>query len=292
MILSVGEILVDRIVKEDGVADHVGGAPFNVAVNAYRQGAESYFYGKVGYDDEGTFVIEEGEKYLPYGCLISRTKEKKTTVALVTLSDGERSFRFLREGTADYDLHKEDFLLEGIAVPDILHLGTLMLNTAEGREFSAYVVEQCAEKDIVLSVDANFRDDLFATKEERNEIFLPVLRSADILKLSEDELYDITGVEGMEEGIKSFCPKGYAFVTCGSKGSFAYHRDIGLVHKESEPIVPIDTTGAGDAFFGAVLARMEYCIRKGIEIDEKVLLQVLAEGNEAGKTATQKEGAV
>lgn len=292
MILSVGEILVDRIQTGATIVSHIGGAPFNVAVNAYRRGAEVKFYGAVGQDADGLFIKDEAEKYLPERSILKVIPERKTTVAMVTLDDGERNFRFLRECAADYalspDLNFSDF--SGLK---ILHLGTLMLNKESGRQFARFIVDKCKEEKVVLSVDANFRDDLFKNKEERNAVMLPILKSADIVKFSDDEILDITGKEGVEEAILAFAPKDYIFVTCGKHGSIAWQRELGFVYCQSTPAeTVVDTTGAGDAYFGTVLALLDGFITAGNEIDKDTLRQVMAEGNEAGKLATQRVGAV
>ena len=50
----------------------------------------------------------------------------------------------------------------------------------------------------------------------------------------------------------------------------------------------VDTTGAGDAVFGAALALID----KGIPLDSENLKQVLTTANRAGAAATQTEGAL
>ena len=65
MILSVGEILVDMIGVENSFTMYVGGAPFNVAVNAKRAGAPVSFLGKVGDDVAGRFLLDK----IPHSCI-------------------------------------------------------------------------------------------------------------------------------------------------------------------------------------------------------------------------------
>ena len=97
----------------------------------------------------------------------------------------------------------------------------------------------------------------------------------------------------MEEAILTFNPKDFIFVTCGKHGSIAWQRELGFVYCPSTPAEKVvDTTGAGDAYYGTVLALLDGFITAGNEIDKDTLRQVMAEGNEAGKTATQRVGAV
>lgn len=292
MIISTGEILVDRIIKEDGAASYVGGAPYNVAVNAFESGAKTAFFGKIGEDADGRYVVSEAKRRLPDGLYLSVADGRPTTVALVTLTKGERSFKFLRAGTADYMLCEDDinFEFEGL---NIVHLGTLMLNTEEGLRYARYVADRCAEHKVRLSVDANFRDDLFFDKAERNAVFAPFLKRADILKLSEEELAEFTGEKSVEAGIKALSPKEYAFITCGAKGSYAYKKGVGLQFVPATPAEKIvDTTGAGDAYYGKALACLDEYFSAEKSPTAAELAEIAKKSNEAGKAATQREGAV
>ena len=63
MILSIGEILQDSIVTNGAEKNYLGGAPFNLIVNAKRAGAKTGFIGKVGNDSVGKFLQLEASKY-------------------------------------------------------------------------------------------------------------------------------------------------------------------------------------------------------------------------------------
>jgi len=292
MILCVGEILVDRLVKENSSVSHIGGAPFNVAVNAYRKGAEVKFFGRVGDDADGYFLKEEAEKYLPDRCNIETDESKKTTVAEVTLTNGERSFKFLRDGAADYAFNT-DFDFSKVTGLNIVHLGTLMLNKTEGRKFAEYAIKECDKLGLLLSADANFRDGLFSSEREMTEVFTPILKRADILKVSDEELFILTGERDIEKGILKFAPKGYMFVTMGKRGSVVYKKGIGFIMRSSVPSENVvDTTGAGDAFYGAALACLDGMINKGLTPTKTDLEQILEIGNAEGKAATEREGAL
>ena len=99
MILSVGEILADMIgQKEDGVTTFkafCGGAPFNLAVNAKQSGAKVGFVGRVGNDVIGRFVLCEAQKAHLDRLDIQIDAERNTTIAFVTLTDGERQIVML-----------------------------------------------------------------------------------------------------------------------------------------------------------------------------------------------------
>ena len=164
MILSVGEILIDLFKSDSTTEVRVGGAPFNVAVAVKRSGGKVGFVGKVGDDDFGKFVINEVEKYNLDRVNVTTLDGHKTTVAEVSLdSNKERTFKFLRNDTADYQLKIEDVDFESFS-PSILHLGTLMLGKEIGRKFASSLIDLATKKGVKISVDVNLRDDIFESK--------------------------------------------------------------------------------------------------------------------------------
>ena len=114
MILSIGEILADMVGETvDGTLtfkSFCGGAPFNVAVNAKLAGANVGFIGRVGKDVIGRFVTDEAKKANLDSLDIQVDKERNTTLAFVTLTDGERDFAFNRHDTADYNIDINEIL--------------------------------------------------------------------------------------------------------------------------------------------------------------------------------------
>ena len=244
MILGVGEILVDQIEGET----KAGGAPFNVMVNAHHLGADTIFVGSVGNDQEGSFLINKVKEYGLDPSFIKIDKERKTTKAIVTLEKGERSFRFERDNTADAYL--EEIPDEIIDKADIIHIGSLSLCFEEGRNYMARLIKRAHEAHKEVSFDVNYREDIYESKEEAKQIAKEFISMSDIIKLSEDEV-ELLG----EEFIDSLKGK-MVFITLGSRGSECHY--INKVYKaDSIYVNPIDTTGAGDAFMGAMLYMLD-----------------------------------
>lgn len=244
MILSVGEILVDQI---EGL-EKAGGAPFNVIVNAHHLGADTLFVGAVGNDEAGTFLINKVKEYGLDPTYIKIDKERKTTKAIVTLENGERSFRFERDNTADAYL--EEIPLEIIEKADIIHIGSLALCYEEGRNYMSNLIKLAHEAHKEVSFDVNYREDIYESKEEAIRIAKEFISMSDIVKLSEDEV-ELLG----EEFIDSLKGK-MVFITLGSRGSECHY--INKVYKADSIFVnPVDTTGAGDAFMGAMLYMLD-----------------------------------
>ena len=291
MILSVGEILIDLFNTSSGTSKCVGGAPFNVAVGAKRAGGKVAFVGKVGDDADGNFILDNTTRYNLDHLGIGVLEGHKTTVAEVTLDDdGERFFRFLRNNTADYQLSIDDIDFDTLK-PTIVHIGTLMLSEKMGRDFALKLLKKAKEFGANISVDVNFRDDIFEGKTARNEAIKPLIDGADFLKMSMDEILDYTGQTTLENAVKSLKCKGALFVTDGDKGSHVFFgKECAFI--PSKKVDAIDTTGAGDAYWGTALDHLYNLIENGTPLIINTLENVAEKANLAGADAVTRLGAI
>lgn len=292
MILSVGEILADMIgQKEDGVTTFkafCGGAPFNLAVNAKQSGAKVGFVGRVGNDVIGRFVLCEAQKAHLDRLDIQIDVERNTTIAFVTLTDGERDFAFNRHDTADFNIDFDDIDFESYENLEIVHLGSLMLSEQKGREFAEKIANKASELGAKLSFDMNFRKDIYKNFVDAKRAYAPFVECADIIKFSDDELTDYTGISDMDEAAKSVLKKDkLLLVTLGKSGSAYYYNDLKGIVPSISGVKCVDTTGAGDAFFGAFLANIE-----GKELTEENIVYAMQQGNIQGAKTTEFYGAI
>ena len=291
MLISIGEILVD--IFDDGKNRTVlpGGAPFNVACNALLYTDKVTFYGSVGDDEHGKLLLDTVKSKGFINPRIAVIQHRYTTKALVTLVNGERSFRFERDQGADYVMNLKDIDFSSIHDDDIIHIGSLMLSYPEGREFFHELVKEIRLKTKAkISFDINYRDDIFDSSEQAKEIFLAALQEADILKFSEEEIALFSSKKDITDALGELLRNDQcAVVTLGSKGSLYYH-DGHLVPVKTYPVVPVDTTGAGDAFYSYFLASLINC-PDFLEDDSKII-HYLTRANVVGGLATLKKGAI
>ena len=285
MIVSIGEILADVFFdqRKGDMTAKLGGAPFNMAVSAKRTGADVAFIGRVGKDVLGTWLNAECLKY-GVDAYIQTDEAHNTTIAMVALKDGERDFAFLRKHCADFYVEADEGLLDELK-PDIIHVGSLMLNEKRGIETAKKLFDYAKRKGVKTSFDVNYRSDIFDGEEEAKAAYAPFIEKADIVKFSEDEITLFTGLPA-EEGVKKYKNK-IVTVTLGEKGSVVYANGL-LVKRETKKVKPIDTTGAGDAFYGAFLAGLD----KAESLDERTLENILDAANAKGADATQFLGAI
>lgn len=283
MILCVGEILADMIGEErDGrffFERKVGGAPFNVACAVQKCGGKAGFVGCVGEDLIGeylsAFAEKQGFDYLNIG----RDGTRNTTLAFVQLSaSGERSFCFYRKNTADYALPPIGDEVLGCA--DIVHIGSLMLSEETGRIYARALAGRAHIFGKKVSFDVNFRRDIFPDERTALKAYGEILPSADIVKMSEDE------AELFGEYLSAVSPDTLVCITRGAAGSeWRYGGRFGKV--PAYRVKPVDTTGAGDAFFGGVLTKLD-----GTDVRTPELLnEALKFGNACGALNTLGRGA-
>lgn len=292
MLLCVGEILADMIGNgRDEYLMRVGGAPFNVAVNASQCGASVGFIGRAGKDPIGLRCLEQasevGFRYLG----IQRDPVCNTTLAFVSLNDsGERSFAFFRHDTADYQIAFEEIDFDELCDVNIVHLGSLLLSERKGLAFARRFVEEIDRRGWRMSFDLNHREDLFGPLSSCRALFREFVERADIVKFSEDEILAYTGKNSVDAALESLPERECLYcVTCGDRGSL-YRRGAVAGSVPVRPVKPVDTTGAGDAFFGALLSQLEG--REFLSMSEEELRKIFSVANEAGARATLFKGAV
>ena len=291
MLICIGEILVD--IFDDGHHRDVlpGGAPFNVACNALLYTKDVTFYGAVGNDEHGKLLVNKVHEKGFNKPHIKVLNDRYTSKAIVTLDNAERSFRFDRDEGADYVLDINDIDISSIKDDDIVHIGSLMLSYQQGREFFYQLIKLIrANSKAKISFDINYRDDIFLSPEEAKNVFYSALKEADILKFSLEEISLFSNEKDITKALEELLsPNQIAVVTLGSKGSIYYHNGHS-VHVDTYPVKPVDTTGAGDAFYSYFLASL--INRPSFINDDAQINHYLKRANVVGGLTTLKKGAV
>lgn len=291
MIVSAGELVVDCFNEGGKTVKAPGGAPFNVAAGISLLGGEARFYGAVGDDANGEFMLSEIAK-LPFSkTQIDVIKGRHTTYSEVISENGERNFRFHRDGV-DYLLcfASASTLLD--KEPSIIHLGSLCLPFPEGQEFLNDVYAYLgSHPNIRLSFDVNYRDSMFPEGEEGKRLFLDVIAHAHIVKVTEEELAYLTGESDIVLGARKLSSTGQLLcVSLGSKGSFFHLDELEGFAPSLRALVPVDTTGAGDSFLSYVLFALDGWELRSFRQQE--LFDLFERANACGALATQKKGAI
>jgi len=293
MILSIGEILADLIGEEnDGImrySRYPGGAPLNVAFGIKKLNGKVGFIGSVGDDIIGNFLYDFVKK-VDFNYLdVTLSNEHNTTLAFVDIKEnGERDFKFNRFNSADYYINYNR--LDIIKDFNIIHFGSLMLRENEGIKLADKICEISKEHNKLLSFDINFRSDIYKSKEEAIKIYSKYIKLADILKFSEEEVELFSNEKDIITGLNKITKNNQmVFVTLGSKGSLLKYKE-NVIYSESIKINPIDTTGAGDAFYASILTSIDELNMDKLSDDE--IKNILYKANISGALACLKKGAI
>lgn len=255
MIVVMGEALVDLVMARDGsIHPHLGGGPYNTARTLGRLGVPVAFFGRVSDDAFGARIREcLAADGVSTASVVDTTDP--TTLALATLDDrGAATYRFYVEGTSVPGLTPEVAVSRLPAVVDALHIGTLAL-VLEPLASAAEAVIDSVPHDTVVVVDPNIRPAIIADRDVYLARLERVLRRADVVKVSDDDLAWIApGLPPEAAARRLLGPRtSTVLLTLGGAG-VAVVTESGITHVAAPAATVVDTIGAGDSFAGGVLA--------------------------------------
>jgi fructokinase len=266
-VLVGGEALYDLISTDPGAGlggtrafeKRAGGSPFNIAVGVRRLGIPVSFVGKIGDDQFGEALVEylKGEQIEVD--LIVREAGTKTTLAFVAVdSAGKVDFRFYRDNAADTSLHTAELKPFDPRKFSLYHCGGIVL--AEEPTASAYssIVDRFMELGVPVSLDPTIRKSLIADEETYLNRIRRLAEKVNVLKLSDEELSYLTGVNDPGRAVRALRVSAGALVivTLGSKGAAIYRDRERLLSVPGFSVKVVETTGCGDSFMAATLAKL------------------------------------
>ena len=299
-VVALGELLIDLTQSGQSpqgnplLEANPGGAPCNVLAMLSKLGHRCAFIGKVGQDAFGsqleaalreTGIVTDGLRH------DSRTH---TTLAIVhTLPGGDRDFSFYRSPGADMMLTEAELdtaLLQGCR---IFHFGSLSMTDEPCRTATKRAIALAEQTGALLSFDPNLRPPLWHSPDEAREQILYGLAHCHILKISDNEIQWLSGKKDYDEGIawlQSRFDIPLILLSMGKDGSRAYQGGLRVEVPAVAMPDTIETTGAGDTFFGAVL----HCIlENGFQLySPSQLTQMLRFANAAAAVITTRKGAL
>lgn len=300
-VVALGESLIDFTPsgKNDlGMslfACNPGGAPANVLAMNTKLGGKTAFIGKVGKDDFGQFLkssmVQAG---IDVSALVM-TGEVNTTLAFVQLNEkGDRSFSFYRKPGADICLRTDEVNRTLLQNCKIFHFGSVSLTDEPCRSTTLEAAKIAKASGAIISFDPNYRPLLWDDENRAKTEILNALPLADLVKISEEEMTLLTSETDLKAGAKKLARYGAALVmvTLGPKGAFYDTENVcGTV--PTYDVETVDTTGAGDAFWGTLL----HCIRGKTLAELRALpntewKRITALSNAAGSLTTIKKGAI
>lgn len=263
-ILSFGEALIDfhglaptAPGQRPSFVPYPGGAPANVAVAVARLGGRAAFVGMLGIDLFGDMLFDSLVEAGVDTRHVRRTGAANTALAFVSHdANGERSFSFYRPPAADLLFRDNDFEADAFAHAAVFHCCSNSLTESPIAEATLAGMRLARAAGALVSFDMNLRPALWPKGENPTPRLWTALDAADLVKLSAEEFAFLAAPLGSEEYVRERLWRGAARVLVITDGA----APIRWVTRHAEGALPafnvsaLDSTGAGDAFVGGLLA--------------------------------------
>jgi sugar/nucleoside kinase (ribokinase family) len=283
-VMCLGEVLVDLVGEPSGpFVPHFGGDVANAAVNAARHGGDVALASGAGNDTWGAWLRDRlaaegvGLEWFELRAGVS------TKLAFVTVSaDGEPSFQFYGEGVVP------EHAPAAVVACDALFFTSNTLLGEQERMLALTTRRQALDAGKPVVVDANLRPARWAGAEAAVATVRGCVPQAAVLKCNRAEAALLTGAEDPAAAAEALLALGAqsVVVTLGADGALLRGaggaRDVPGV-----AAAPVDTTGAGDAVSGVLLARLG-----AAGFDAAVLPDALAEAVAVAARVTEHFGAI
>jgi len=259
-ILSMGEPMVEFNQTRPGEPNYLqgfGGDSSNLAIAAARSGARAAYATRVGDDEFGRLFLAlwKQEGVDTRGVMIDALAY--TAVYFVTHDQGGHVFSYLRAGSAASRIRPEDLPLALIREARFVHASGISMAISVGAADSVLAAFDAARAaGAKVSFDANLRLKLWPLARAR-ALISAAAGSADYFFPSIEDARALSGLDDADAildwahrlGAKT------VFLKLGAEGvitsnSAKRERITGL------RVQAVDTTGAGDCFCGAALARL------------------------------------
>jgi sugar/nucleoside kinase (ribokinase family) len=295
--LCLGEALVDLVCEHavdspaqaDAFVPRFGGDVANAAVTAARLGADIALAGGAGDDAWGTWLrgrlAAEGVGLEWFGLLAG----VRTPIAFVTVDGGgEPTFVFYGDAIAPAVRAAAPRLSEAVTACDALFLTSNTLLGEQERMLALTARRQALDEGRHVVVDANLRAARWTSPDAAVATVQGCVPGVALLKCNRSEAQALTGRDDPAAAAGALLELGArsVVVTLGPDGALLRgaggDRDVPGV-----PASPVDTTGAGDAITGVLLARLT-----AAEFDPAVLPEALGEAVQAAARVTEQFGAI
>lgn len=261
MILCCGEALIDMIPTptrngSDGFVPHSGGAVFNTAIALGRLGQRTAMLTGLSSDMFGQ-QLTQALHDSGVDASLAITSDRPTTLAFVSLKNGQARYSFFDENSAGRMIRPDDLP----AIPDdvaLLYFGGISLACEPG----AAAYEQlaiCEGHSKSIMIDPNIRPNFIEDPTAYRARLERMIAVADIVKLSDEDLdWIISDQRPRAEKMKQLLRAGPSVVvmTEGAKGATAYTSSGHTITVAAPNVSVVDTVGAGDTMSAGFLARL------------------------------------
>jgi fructokinase len=297
MILCAGEALIDMLPRETeageaAFAPYAGGAVFNTAIALGRLGAPAGFFSGLSTDLFGELLSAALAKSQVKS--LAHRSDRPTTLAFVTLTNGQARYAFYDENTAGRMLAEADLPALGPEIEALFVGGISLVAEPCGAAYEALQAREAGAR--VTMIDPNIRPGFVKNEAAYRARILGMIGRADIVKVSDEDLAWLFGpgeAKARAEKLLGQGPK-LVLLTAGAEGAWGI-TPRGAEFVAAEKVKVADTVGAGDTFNAGVLAalsRAGVLTKAGIAgLAPETLREALALGCRAAAITVSRPGA-
>ncbi|HEY0212761.1 MAG TPA: carbohydrate kinase [Paenirhodobacter sp.] len=259
MILCNGEALIDMLPRDSQsgeacFAPYPGGAVFNTAIALGRLGCQTGFLSGLSTDLFGQALVSALTASGVVADFAIRS-DRPTTLAFVTLRDGQASYAFYDENTAGRML-TPDMLPRLPGDIRAMFFGGISLAVEPcAQAYETLLLREAPHR--LTMMDPNIRPGFIADEPAYRARIGRMIAASDIVKLSDEDLRWLAGpgdIEILATGILTAGPR-LVFITEGAQGAHAF-TSHDRVFCPAQRVQVVDTVGAGDTFNAGVLAAL------------------------------------
>jgi 2-dehydro-3-deoxygluconokinase len=260
-ILALGEAMVEfNQTGEAGSRMYLqgfGGDTSNAAIAAARQGADVGYISAVGDDVYGRMLRDLWTREGVDHSQVRTDAEGYTAVYFVNHDERGHQFSFFRRGSAASRMTPAQLLASRIAQARVLHLSGISAAISDSACDTCFAAVQIARSaGVKVSFDTNLRLKLWPLPRAR-AVMRELIRHADICLPSYEDMAAISGLDDAERLLDYCLDLGARVVALklGAQGAIVADGNLRF-RVPPHPCRPVDATGAGDVFGGALLARL------------------------------------
>jgi len=274
-------------------APHAGGAVFNTSIALGRLGVPTGLFTGLSTDLFGDILADTLAASHVDSSLSARS-DRPTTLAFVTLVDGQASYAFYDENTAGRMLSETDLPKLDDTVDALFFGGISLVVEPCADAYQALCVREALQR--VIMIDPNIRQSFIVNEAAYRDRLKRMIASCDIIKVSDEDLAWIAKHDDLQRATADLLDAGPALVcvTEGADGVTGRTRDFG-VKVEAQRVDVVDTVGAGDTFNAGVLASLhdQGCLTKsGVRaLSDACVIAALKLGVQAAAITVSRAGA-
>ncbi|MEO1776000.1 MAG: carbohydrate kinase [Pseudomonadota bacterium] len=300
MILCCGEALIDMLpsAMTDGRTGFVpcpGGAVFNTAIALGRLGVRAGLLTGLSTDDFGR-MLRDALTEDRVDTTFSAMTDRKTSLAFVSLTDGQARYSFHDEGSATRMLWIDEIPALPRDVTTLFFGGISLASDPCAQTMEA--LHERERQGRVTMLDPNIRPAFVRDEGSYRARLDRMMQRSDIVKVSDEDLdWLLPGKYPTTSKMQSILDLGPSLVimTRGSEGASAISRSGVEVSVPAKPACVLDTVGAGDTFNAGFLVELhahgELEVERMASVDRDVLRAALAYGVAAAGFTVTRAGA-